>query len=119
MMLLHSLSGCTAPHCTVVVQFVAYRCQLQHSCNNNRTDLTTPALQEEAPPKKQRKKATPKKDKATPTPKKTPKKKKDPNSPKRGLSAYMCFSNDKRAEVKEENPGARFASLPCSSVPFN
>jgi hypothetical protein len=34
--------------------------------------------------------------------------KKDPNAPKRGLSAYMFFSQDQRATVKEENPDASF-----------
>lgn len=38
------------------------------------------------------------------TEKKGKKRKKDPNAPKRALSAYMLFCNDKRAEVKEENP---------------
>jgi hypothetical protein len=32
------------------------------------------------------------------------KKPKDPNAPKRALSAYMFFCNDRRAQVKEENP---------------
>jgi hypothetical protein len=34
--------------------------------------------------------------------------KKDPNAPKRGLSAYMFFSQDQRSTVKEENPDASF-----------
>lgn len=34
--------------------------------------------------------------------------KKDPNAPKRGLSAYMFFSQENRAQVKEENPEATF-----------
>ncbi|POY70702.1 hypothetical protein BMF94_6285 [Rhodotorula taiwanensis] len=37
--------------------------------------------------------------------------KKDPNAPKRNLSAYMIFSQDKRAEVKEENPDVSFGEL--------
>jgi hypothetical protein len=36
--------------------------------------------------------------------------KKDPNAPKRGLSAFMLFSQDKRASVKEENPDATFGT---------
>lgn len=36
------------------------------------------------------------------------KKKKDPNAPKRGLSAYMFFANEKRDGVREENPGIAF-----------
>lgn len=39
------------------------------------------------------------------------KKKKDPNEPKRGMSAFMFFSNAKRAEVKEENPGIAFGEV--------
>jgi hypothetical protein len=30
---------------------------------------------------------------------------KDPNAPKRGLSAFFCFSNEERAKVKAKNPG--------------
>jgi hypothetical protein len=44
---------------------------------------------------------------------KSPKKgaKKDPNAPKRALSAFMLFSQDKRQKVKEENPDASFGKL--------
>lgn len=38
------------------------------------------------------------------------KKKKDPNAPKRGLSAYMFFANEKRDGVREENPGIAFGT---------
>jgi len=41
-----------------------------------------------------------------------PKKKKDPNAPKRGLSAYMFFANDMRETVREENPGISFGMRP-------
>jgi hypothetical protein len=34
--------------------------------------------------------------------------KKDPNAPKRGLSAYMFFSQANRQKIKEENPDATF-----------
>ncbi|GAA5862053.1 hypothetical protein JCM3774_006153 [Rhodotorula dairenensis] len=37
--------------------------------------------------------------------------KKDPNAPKRPLSAYMLFSQDKRAEVKEEKPDVSFGEI--------
>ncbi|KAI9486595.1 MAG: high mobility group box domain-containing protein [Benjaminiella poitrasii] len=37
--------------------------------------------------------------------------KKDPSAPKRGLSAYMFFSQENRAKVKEENPEATFGQL--------
>jgi hypothetical protein len=43
-----------------------------------------------------------------PTKKRT---KKDPSAPKRGLSAYMFFSQDQRATVKEESPDATFGKL--------
>ena len=36
---------------------------------------------------------------------KKPRKKKDPNAPKGALSAFMYFSQDQRAAVKEANPG--------------
>ncbi|CAD0013420.1 unnamed protein product [Aureobasidium pullulans] len=36
------------------------------------------------------------------------KKKKDPNAPKRGLSAYMFFANEQREKVREDNPGIKF-----------
>jgi hypothetical protein len=34
--------------------------------------------------------------------------KKDPSAPKRGLSAYMFFSQASRAQIKEDNPEATF-----------
>ncbi|KAI9503273.1 high mobility group box domain-containing protein, partial [Coemansia spiralis] len=37
--------------------------------------------------------------------------KKDPRAPKRALSAYMFFSQAKRAEVREKNPNASFGSI--------
>ncbi|BDD56939.1 Non-histone chromosomal protein 6 [Monascus purpureus] len=39
------------------------------------------------------------------------KKKKDPNAPKRGLSAYMFFANEQREKVREENPGISFGQV--------
>ncbi|KAK3621425.1 Non-histone chromosomal protein 6 [Elasticomyces elasticus] len=39
------------------------------------------------------------------------KKKKDPNMPKRGLSAYMFFANDQRDKVREDNPGIKFGEV--------
>lgn len=36
--------------------------------------------------------------------------KKDPNAPKRGLSAYMFFSQDHRKTVQDENPEASFGT---------
>ncbi|KAL3493649.1 high mobility group box domain-containing protein [Aspergillus germanicus] len=38
-------------------------------------------------------------------------KKKDPNAPKRGLSAYMFFANDNRDKVREDNPGITFGQV--------
>ncbi|KAJ5648204.1 nonhistone chromosomal protein 6A [Penicillium lividum] len=40
-----------------------------------------------------------------------PRRKKDPNAPKRGLSAYMFFANDNRDLVREENPGITFGQV--------
>ncbi|KAL2168444.1 hypothetical protein VTG60DRAFT_7246 [Thermothelomyces hinnuleus] len=37
--------------------------------------------------------------------------KKDPNAPKRGLSAYMFFANEQRENVREENPGVSFGQV--------
>ncbi|KAI9244976.1 Nhp6bp [Phascolomyces articulosus] len=37
--------------------------------------------------------------------------KKDKSGPKRGLSAYMFFSQENRAQVKEENPDASFGTI--------
>ncbi|KAI8885347.1 HMG box protein, partial [Backusella circina FSU 941] len=37
--------------------------------------------------------------------------KKDPNAPKRGLSAYMFFSQANREKIKQENPDATFGQL--------
>ncbi|KAF3483801.1 non-histone chromosomal protein 6 [Arthroderma uncinatum] len=39
------------------------------------------------------------------------KKKKDPNAPKRGLSAYMFFANEQRESVREENPNITFGQV--------
>jgi len=38
-------------------------------------------------------------------------KKKDPNAPKRGRSAYILFSSDKRKEVEGANPGISFTEV--------
>lgn len=42
---------------------------------------------------------------------KKPRKKKDKNEPKRGLSAYMFFSQANREKVKQENPGIAFTEI--------
>ncbi|THH08839.1 hypothetical protein EW145_g2444 [Phellinidium pouzarii] len=39
------------------------------------------------------------------------KSKKDPNAPKRALSAYMFFSQDWRERIKVENPDAGFGEV--------
>jgi len=39
------------------------------------------------------------------------KRKKDPNAPKRGLSAYMFFANDNREKVREDHPGIKFGEV--------
>ncbi|KAL6939669.1 Non-histone chromosomal protein 6 [Hanseniaspora osmophila] len=38
-------------------------------------------------------------------------KKKDPNAPKRALSAYMFFANENRDIVRAENPGISFGQV--------
>lgn len=38
-------------------------------------------------------------------------KKKDPNAPKRALSAYMFFANAQRDIVRAENPGIAFGQI--------
>ncbi|KAA8567384.1 hypothetical protein EYC84_010404 [Monilinia fructicola] len=45
------------------------------------------------------------------------KKKKDPNAPKRGLSAYMFFANEQRDNVREENPGISFGQVGKNLLP--
>ena len=44
-------------------------------------------------------------------PKKKRKAKKDPNKPKRNMSAFFLYSNANRARIKEENPGIAFGSV--------
>jgi hypothetical protein len=39
------------------------------------------------------------------------KKEKDPNAPKKGLSAFMIFSSENRSRIKEENPEATFGEM--------
>ncbi|ANB14612.1 Nhp6bp [Sugiyamaella lignohabitans] len=39
------------------------------------------------------------------------KKKKDPNAPKRALSAYMYFANENRDNIKNENPDISFGQI--------
>ena len=44
-------------------------------------------------------------------PKKRRKPKKDPNKPKRNMSAFFLYSNANRDRVKEENPGVAFGQI--------
>lgn len=37
--------------------------------------------------------------------------KKDPNAPKRGMSAFMIYANQVRNDVKDDNPGISFGEL--------
>jgi high mobility group protein B2 len=46
-----------------------------------------------------------------PTGKRSKKAKKDPNMPKRNMSAYFLYSVDIRPTVKEENPKATFGDI--------
>ncbi|KAG7101479.1 Non-histone chromosomal protein 6 like [Verticillium longisporum] len=43
--------------------------------------------------------------------KKAKRAKKDPNAPKRGLSAYMFFANEQRENVRAEHPGISFGQV--------
>ncbi len=43
--------------------------------------------------------------------KKKGKKKKDPNKPKRNMSAFFLYSNANRARVKSENSGVSFGQV--------
>jgi len=42
---------------------------------------------------------------------KTKKKNKDPNKPKRNMSAFFLYSNAHRVRVKEENADAKFGDI--------
>lgn len=44
-------------------------------------------------------------------PRDKPRKKKDPNAPKKSLSAYMFFANENRDLVRAANPGVTFGQL--------
>jgi hypothetical protein len=68
------------------------------------------ASKERAPAKKRRSvsKSPSRSKKST---KKGGKKKKDPNAPKKALSAYMFFAQANRDKVKKENPDATFGEL--------
>lgn len=43
--------------------------------------------------------------------KKAARRKKDPDAPKRSLSAYMFFANENRDIVRAENPGISFGQV--------
>jgi|AntRauTorckE5430_2_1112549.scaffolds.fasta_scaffold00204_9 hypothetical protein len=46
-----------------------------------------------------------------PPPKKKRKPKKDPNKPKRNMSAFFLYSNANRARIKEDTPGIAFGEV--------
>ena len=68
-------------------------------------------IKKKAKTAKAKAKAAPAKGKKAAAPKKEGKAKKDPNAPKRGLSAFMFFSNDNREKIKKENPGCSFGEV--------
>ena len=45
------------------------------------------------------------------TKKRSTRRKKDPNAPKRALSAYMFFANENRDIVRSENPDVSFGQI--------
>eukprot|EP00553_Chaetoceros_curvisetus_P005341 CAMPEP_0204620616 /NCGR_PEP_ID=MMETSP0717-20131115/6600_1 /ASSEMBLY_ACC=CAM_ASM_000666 /TAXON_ID=230516 /ORGANISM="Chaetoceros curvisetus" /LENGTH=91 /DNA_ID=CAMNT_0051634851 /DNA_START=265 /DNA_END=537 /DNA_ORIENTATION=- len=49
-----------------------------------------------------------------PTRKRKPKK--DPNKPKRNMSAFFLYSNANRARIKEENPGIKFGQIVSAAL---
>ncbi|KAL4897112.1 high mobility group box domain-containing protein [Aspergillus ambiguus] len=51
------------------------------------------------------------KEKTTRKAKPVARRKKDPNAPKRGLSAYMFFANENREKIREDNPGIAFGQV--------
>lgn len=61
---------------------------------------------DDSPKKKKRKKKVD----SSPSPKKT-KAKKDPNAPKKPMTAYFFYINDHRDRVKNENPDATFGAI--------
>ena len=48
--------------------------------------------------------------------KKNSKGKKDPNAPKRPMTAFMLYSNATRAKVKADNPGISFGDVVSTSL---
>ena len=50
-------------------------------------------------------------DEAEPDNKKRKKAKKDPNKPKRGMSSFMYFANEKRSEVRDKFPGLKVTEI--------
>ncbi|KAF5832780.1 FACT complex subunit SSRP1-A [Dunaliella salina] len=73
--------------------------------------------EEEKPKKAKKPAAAPKKEpKSKEAPNKggdtkKPRKKKDPNAPKKNMTSYMHFSNAMRSKMKAENPSASFGEL--------
>ncbi|KAJ3038281.1 Non-histone chromosomal protein 6 [Rhizophlyctis rosea] len=61
--------------------------------------------------KKERTVTTTRKAAAPDAGKRKKKAKKDPNAPKKPLSAFIIFSNENRARIKEENPAAEFKDI--------
>ena len=53
---------------------------------------------------------------APPPKKKRGKAKKDPNKPKRNMSAFFLYSNANRARIKEEQPGVAFGQVVSSAL---
>lgn len=71
-----------------------YRFTFFSSSATNIASAPPPLVQTTMPPKKERSR-----------------KKKDPNAPKRALSAYMFFANAQRDIVRAENPGIAFGQI--------
>jgi len=54
-----------------------------------------------------------------PVKKRRQKKWKDPNKPKRNMSAFFLYSQAYRSQVKEDNPEAKFGDIVSSSLKYN
>ena len=51
-------------------------------------------------------------------PKRRGKKGKDPNKPKRNMSAFFLYSNAHRDRIKLENPGVKFGQIVSNNIMY-
>lgn len=85
------LPGCVWKCCVVITEAIG-------TCTNNCSlDLYTYKYWRMSTPREPKKRTT--------------RRKKDPNAPKRALSAYMFFANENRDIVRSENPDVTFGQV--------